>query len=84
MSTAAFLTTDGLARLRTICRVHKVLQHQKRVYLKELHARCGVGFTVFEFDDILKGLQEEGLCTLKEGGLGATLVVVNQQEGVAQ
>jgi len=47
--------------------------------VKVLHARCGVGLTVTDFNTIVRGLENIGWCFLKEGRQGGVLVVFNEQ-----
>ena len=74
-----FLSPEGFARVKAMHRLQTVLQREGKGYLRALHARCGVGMTNEQFDNIVKVLAHNGFCNLKEGALGATLVVINEQ-----
>jgi hypothetical protein len=73
------LTEDGQLKIRTVRRLQKLLQREKKGYLKVLHSRTGVGLTVPEFTTIVQGLVEKGVCCLKEGREGGVIVVFNEQ-----
>lgn len=75
-----FLSPEGFARVKTMHRLQTVLQREGKGYLRALHARCGVGLTNEQFDNIVKTLEVNGWCSMKEGVLGGTLVIVNQQQ----
>ena len=77
MTEPTFLTEEGFLRIKTMHRLRTVLQREGEEYLRKLHARCGVGLTNDQFDDIVKMLEAFHWCSLKEGALGATLVVLN-------
>jgi hypothetical protein len=70
-----FLSDEAFLKIKTIRRLRKVLQREKQGYIRVLHARCGVGLTVEEFDYIVKAITDSGWCYLKEGGQGAVKVV---------
>ena len=74
-----FLSDEGFNRLKTIHRLRKVLKSEHRSYVRKLHARCGVGLTNEEFDSIVRELAATGWCSLQVGGLGADVVVLNEQ-----
>jgi hypothetical protein len=79
MTEPIFLTDEGFERIKTLQRLRKVLQRDGKGYLRNLHARCGVGLTVSQFDELVNKLAESRWCSLKEGAYGATLVVFNEQ-----
>ena len=74
---AAF-SEDGMLKIKTTIRLKKLLQREKRGWLRVLHARCGVGLTVAEFNNIVHGLAACDWCSLKEGRQGGALVVFNE------
>jgi hypothetical protein len=78
MTDSIFLSPEGFARVKAMHRLQTVLQREGKGYLRTLHARCGVGMTNEQFDNIVRVLAHNGLCNLKEGALGATLVVFNE------
>lgn len=67
-----------LLKVKATLRLRKLLQREKRGYQNALHARCGVGLTVVQFDDIVKGLVANGWCYQKEGTQGGVIVVFNE------
>lgn len=75
-----FLSPEGFARIKAMHRLQTVLNREGQGYLRALHARCGVGLTVEQFDNIVKQLEFNGYCTLKLGAQGATLVILNPEE----
>jgi hypothetical protein len=79
MTEPAFLSEEGFARIKTLHRLRTVLQREGKGYLRALHARCGVGLTNEQFDQLVNELAATEWCSLKEGSLGATLVVLNEQ-----
>ena len=72
------ISDDGLLKIKTIVRLKKLLQREKKGFLGVLHARTGVGLTVAEFNTIVRGLVSEGWCSLKEGRQGGVTVVFNE------
>jgi hypothetical protein len=72
------LSDDGLLKIKTIVRLRKLLQREKKGFLGVLHARTGVGLTVAEFNTIVRGLVNEGWCSLKEGRQGGVTVLFNE------
>ena len=72
------LSDDGLLKIKTIVRLKKLLQREKKGFLGVLHARTGVGLTVAEFSTIVRGLANEGWCSLKEGRQGGVIVIFNE------
>ncbi|MGA2876921.1 MAG: hypothetical protein ABSE82_15485 [Nitrososphaerales archaeon] len=74
-----FLTDEGFNKLKANYRVRKVLQREGKVYLRELHGRCGVGLTVEEFDTCIEVLADTGWCSVQVGRQGAKLVVLNEE-----
>jgi hypothetical protein len=72
------ISDDGLLKIKTIVRLKKLLQREKKGFLGVLHARTGVGLTVSEFNTIVRGLANEGWCSLKEGRQGGVTVVFNE------
>lgn len=74
-----FLSDEAFLRIKTLHRLRAVLKREGKGYLRALHARCGVGLTAEQFDNIVKQLADSEWCFLKEGALGATLVVINEQ-----
>lgn len=78
MTVPMFITDEGFNKLRTAYRVRKVLQREGKAYLRALHARCGVGLTVEEFDNTVQVLADAGWCFVKEGAQKAKLVVFNE------
>ena len=72
------LSDEGLLKIKTIVRLKKLLQREKKGFLGVLHARTGVGLTVAEFSTIVRGLVNEGWCSLKEGRQGGITVVFNE------
>jgi hypothetical protein len=72
------ISDDGLLKIKTIVRLKKLLQREKKGFLGVLHARTGVGLTVAEFNAIVRGLVSEGWCSLKEGRQGGVTVVFNE------
>jgi hypothetical protein len=74
-----FLSEQGFARVNAMHRLQTVLVREGKGYLRALHARCGVGMTNEQFDNIVKQLAHNGWCSLKEGALGAMLVVINEE-----
>jgi hypothetical protein len=79
MTDVNFLSAEGFARVKAMHRLQTVLQREGKGYIRALHARCGVGLTNEQFDNIVKQLAYNGWCSLKEGAQGATLVVFNEQ-----
>jgi len=79
MTEPSFMTDEGFLTIKTIHRLRTVLQREGRVYLTELHKRCGLGLSTAQFNGIVKTLADSQWCSLKEGALGATLVILNQQ-----
>jgi len=79
MVDTTFLSDGAFLKIKTIRRLRKVLQREKQGYLRVLHARCGVGLTVDEFDSIVKTIADSGWCCLKEGGQGGVKVVFAEQ-----
>jgi hypothetical protein len=79
MTDLNFLSEQGFARVKALHRLQTVLQREGKGYLRALHARCGVGMTNEQFDNIVFQLAHNGWCSLKAGALGATLVVFNEQ-----
>lgn len=75
-----FLSDEGFARIKAMHRLQTVLTREGREYLRELHKRCGVGLTVEQFDNIVKQLEFNGFCTLKQGALGGTLVILKPED----
>lgn len=73
------ISDDGLLKIKTIVRLKKLLQREKKGFLGVLHARTGVGLTVAEFNAIVRGMVSEGWCSLKEGRQGGVTVVFNEQ-----
>jgi hypothetical protein len=78
MIDAQWLSDDGFLKIKTIRRLKKLLQREKQGYIRVLHARCGVGLTVEDFDYIVKEMAAEGWCSLKEGKQGGVLVVFSE------
>ena len=74
---AAF-SEDGLLKIKTITRLKRLLQREKKGYLRVLHARCGVGLNIADFNTIVRGLVNETWCSLKEGRQGGVVVVFNE------
>lgn len=74
-----FLSPEGFARVKALHRLQTVLVRERKGYLRALHARCGVGMTNEEFDNMVRSLALSGWCSLKEGALGGTLVIHNEQ-----
>jgi hypothetical protein len=74
-----FLSEQGFARVKAMHRLQTVLVREGKGYLRALHARCGVGMTNEQFDNIVQMLAANGFCTLKVGALGGTLVIHNTQ-----
>ena len=72
------ISDDGLLKIKTITRLKRLLQREKKGFLGVLHARTGVGLTVAEFNTIVLGLVGEGWCSLKEGRQGGVIVVFNE------
>jgi hypothetical protein len=70
---------DGMLKIKTITRLRKLLQREKKGYLRVLHARTGVGLTVEDFNLLVRVLAGEGWCSLREGRQGGVLVVFNEQ-----
>jgi hypothetical protein len=79
MTDFSFLSAQGFARIKAMHRLQTVLQREGKGYLRALHSRCGVGLTNEQFDNIVKVLAHNGFCSLKEGALGATLVIHNPE-----
>jgi len=73
----SFITDEGFLTIRAIYRLRKVLQREGKGYLRALHSRCGVGLTIEQFDNIVNNLVASQWCYIKEGVLGAKLVVFN-------
>ena len=73
----SFLSDDAFLKIKTIRRLKKLLQREKRGYLRVLHQRCGVGLTVAEFDAIVNSLVASDWCSLKQGTQGSVMVVFN-------
>jgi hypothetical protein len=74
----ASFTEDGMLKIKTITRLKRLLQREKTLYLRVLHARCGVGLSVADFNTIVRGLVNETWCSLKEGRQGGVVVVFNE------
>lgn len=83
MTEPTFLTDEGFATLKAIRNIRKLLRREVQMYKRELHARCGYDFSTQGFNDILALLVKENWCSLKEGALGATMVVLNTDYGKA-
>jgi hypothetical protein len=79
MTDLNFLSAEGFARVKAMHRLQTVLVREGKGYLRALHARCGVGMTNEQFDNIVQVLAVNGFCTLKVGALGGTLVIYNAQ-----
>jgi hypothetical protein len=75
----ANFSEDGLLKIKTITRLKKLLQREKRGYIRVLHARTGVGLTVEDFNAIARGLVASGWCSFRQGRQGGVLVVFNEQ-----
>jgi hypothetical protein len=78
ITNAPFLSDDALLKINTISRLKKLLQREKKGYLRVLHARTGVGLTIEEFNTIVSSLVACGWCSLKEGKQGAVTVIFNE------
>jgi hypothetical protein len=78
MTEPTFMTDEGFHTLRAIHRLRKVLQREGKVYFTELHKRCGVGLSTEQFTTIVNDLAASQWCYVKEGRLGARLVVFNE------
>ncbi|MFY9912844.1 MAG: hypothetical protein WCF22_00540 [Candidatus Sulfotelmatobacter sp.] len=72
------LSDDTFLRIKTARRIRTLLSREKQLYMKELHQRSGVGLDTASFQDVVKGLADGGLVTLKAGKLGAVMVVFNE------
>ena len=83
MTEPFFMTDEGFNTIKTMHRLRTVLQREKQGYLRALHARCGVGLTINQFDSIVQALVDSQWCKTQVGSLGATLVIYNQQEASA-
>ena|SRR5579864_3730385 len=79
MTEVNFLSEQGFLRIKAMHRLQTVLVREGKGYLRALHARCGVGLTNEQFDNIVKTLAQNGWCSLKEGALGGTLVIHNPE-----
>src|SRR5258708_1089799 len=79
MTEPNFISDEAFKKLQTITRLRRTLQLEGKAYLRALHGRCGVGLTVEEFDSIILGLECGGWCSTRQGSLGATLVIFNEQ-----
>lgn len=75
----AVFSEDAMLKIKTITRLKKLLQREKKGYIRVLHARTGVGLTVEDFNFIVRGLVGENWCSFKEGRQGGVLVVFNEQ-----
>lgn len=74
----AIFSEDAMLKIKTLTRLKKLLQREKKGYLRVLHARTGVGLSVTDFNTIVRGLVSEGWCSLKEGRQGGVVVVFNE------
>jgi hypothetical protein len=79
MTNVNFMTEEGFTTIKTMHRLRKVLQREGQNYQSQLFKQCGLGLTAEQFDNILKKLAASGWCTLQEGALGATMVILNEQ-----
>lgn len=74
----ASFSEDGLLKVKTLVRLKRLLQREKKGYLRVLHARTGVGLSVTEFNSIVTGLVNSQWCYLSEGREGGVKVIFNE------